>query len=372
MTSRGGDFVPTKVFDGRDLQAADLSGADLRGASLNHATMRGAIMSKARLDSASLPNARLQGAGLLEAQLRGADLSNAQLQGADLSGAQLQGADLGFAHLQGADLGGAQLQGAALAFAHLQGAVLSQAQLQGAALGGAQLQGAALSYAQLQGADLSSAQLQGSDLSEAQLQGADLSGADMSDSEFHDAFVFRTDISVADLATSAIRNIQADKVKRDERGKTAPLIDADIDRWIAAATASAGEEDKDKITQRFDRLKLVGPTEWDASDQAEWAELAKRSLALDPDGGQYRHRLVTILGDLACAPDAAPYVARGLVGNELPSRLPSLGDQLESVRTRMKEGRRTPETCPGVTGFTEKDWRALEAITPTEAAPADH
>jgi hypothetical protein len=31
MTSRGGDFVPTKVFDGRDLQAADLSGADCEG-----------------------------------------------------------------------------------------------------------------------------------------------------------------------------------------------------------------------------------------------------------------------------------------------------------------------------------------------------
>ena len=273
----------------------------------------------------------------------------------------LQGADLRFAcSCRAPTSASAQLQGAASARARCQASSL-RAQLQGADLDNAQLQGANLSYAQLQGAELKSAQL----------QGADLRSADLSDSEHEETFVFRTDISDANLATAVIHSIEADKVKREDSGKTAPLTEADLDTWIAAATAFAHERDKAK-TQRFARLKPPQTTEQDASDQAEWAELAKRSLALDPDGGQYRHRLVTILGDLACAPDAAPYVARGLVGNELPSRLPSLGDQLESVRTRMKEGRRTPETCPGVTGFTEKDWRALEAITPTEAAPADH
>ena len=55
---------------------------------------------------------------------------------------------------------------------------------------------------------------------------------------------------------------------------------------IAAATASAGEEDKDKITWRNVSTRLeAGRTDPSGTlqDQAEWAELAERSLALDPD-----------------------------------------------------------------------------------------
>ena len=42
IDSRGGDFVPTLNFIGRDLQGAVLRGADLRGVSLEGAAMRGA------------------------------------------------------------------------------------------------------------------------------------------------------------------------------------------------------------------------------------------------------------------------------------------------------------------------------------------
>ncbi len=90
-------------------------------------------------------------------------------------------------------------------------------------------------------------------------------------------------------------------------------------------------------------------------------------LALDPDGTQYRGRLANTLNDLACDPDGAPYVARSLVGHPdqfIPGRLAELGDQLERVRKRMKDGREKPESCPGVAGFTEEDWRALEALRP--------
>jgi hypothetical protein len=53
-------------------------------------------------------------------------------------------------------------------------------------------------------------------------------------------------------------------------------------------------------------------------------------------------------------------------------RFGALGDQLDSVRQRMKAGREQPDVCKGVAGFTENDWRELDAIKPTEAAPADH
>jgi Pentapeptide repeats (8 copies) len=72
MASRGGDFVPTILFDDRDLQSADLRGADLRGVALDRAHMQGVDLEDARLDGARLTEAELQGANLAGAQLPGA------------------------------------------------------------------------------------------------------------------------------------------------------------------------------------------------------------------------------------------------------------------------------------------------------------
>jgi hypothetical protein len=91
--------------------------------------------------------------------------------------------------------------------------------------------------------------------------------------------------------------------------------------------------------------------------------------ARDPGSANHRQRLAILLGDLACDADAAPYIARQLIGTGLsdlvtPSRLPKLGDQLEDVRRRMEAGRENPTSCPGVVGFSQGDWRALEALMP--------
>jgi hypothetical protein len=37
----------------------------------------------------------------------------------------------------------------------------------------------------------------------------------------------------------------------------------------------------------------------------------------------------------------------------------------------MMSGRKEPDKCPGVAGFTENDWHNLESIKAAEAAPAD-
>ena len=423
MASRGGEFAPTIKLDERDLQAANLSGADLRGVDLRDATMRGAVLMLARLDGArldeadlgggellyaqlqgaylssaklqgtNLRHAHLQGAHLRRAQLQSGDLSNANLQGADLSNAQLQGADLSEAQLQGADLSNAQLQGADLSEAQLQGADLGYALLYGASLEGAELQGASLKNEELQGADLRRAQLQGVDLGGAGLQGADLSQADLADSEFDGAFVFRTNIAAANLPAAGVRSVHTDEVMAGEKSVFPPerLTPADVEAWIAAATEFADGGEKARIIRRFARLKPIQPTEEDASDEAKWAELAKQSLALDPDGAQHRRRLADRLGDLACAGEGAPYVARGLVRKSVvfnSGRLAALGKSFGSIRARMEESRKNPghdsllgrlkkwlvgaHTCPGVDGFTEDDWRQLEAIKPTGAAPANH
>jgi hypothetical protein len=117
IISRGGDFVPTPDFEGRDLQAAVLSGTDLRGVSLSGAAMQGVDLTLARLDGARLNPKVVSERTVIPTQLQGARLRQAYLPGAALDGAMLQGADLDEARLQDAKLDRAQLQGASLASA---------------------------------------------------------------------------------------------------------------------------------------------------------------------------------------------------------------------------------------------------------------
>jgi uncharacterized protein YjbI with pentapeptide repeats len=377
MTSRGGSFVPTVKLDDRDLQAADLSGADLRGVSLEGANMGHADLSGVQLQGADLTvaqlraflgRAHLEGARLTKAELKGAYLGDAKLQGADLQNAQMTGADLGQAQLQGADLFQAQLQGANLQMAHLEGSDLGQAQLQGADLFQAQLQGANLEKAQLQGADLYEAQLQGADLEQAQLQAADLIGsqlqgsrlyyAEIECSNFDGAFVFRSP-PPPDLWKAKIGIVNTDQVKAAEilgRSPT-PMTAADVDGWTNAATQFARLGQRDRIVNRFDRLKNGSKaTDQDAMEADLWKYAKQSDYSHDPVGAHHSQCLEKFLGDLACDAFGAPYVARQLV-RDRPARL---GDQLVRIKTAKSQ----PDTCKGVAGFTEEDWRRLEAIKP--------
>ena len=359
IASRGGDFVPTIKLDGRNLQAAVLSSADLRGVSLRGAAMQGADLHRAQLRGAQLNEVQMQGADRSVAQLQGAQLNRVRLQGADLRGAQLQGADLQLAELQGADLSSAKLQGADL----------HHALLWGADLGRAQLQGSDLSDALLQGAQLRRSQLQGADLHDASLQGAALGGAEMADSNLNETFVFRTGMTEANVSTSAIRSVQSDRFKFSDGDdlnddfNSQFLTPGDVDEWSSSAAEFAPEIE---IAGRFARLKPNFQTaDQDAADRRKWDGWAEALLALDPDGAQHRRWLAAFLGDLACAADGVPYVARGLLRNQ-SLRLAALGDQLNSVRARMKAARENPDACKGVVGFTENDWSALEAIKPVQ------
>jgi uncharacterized protein YjbI with pentapeptide repeats len=364
MASREGNFVPTINLDDRDLQAADLSNADLRGVSFEGANMWGANLSGVQLQGADLTVAQLR-AFLGRAHLEGARLTKAQLSGAYLEGARLQGADLDSAQLAGADLDEARLQGSNLEFANLVGADFVGAQMQGANLHRAALFGADLGGAQLQGANLSLAQLQSANMSHAGLQGADLSDADLSNSTFDGTFVFRTSIAEADLATAAVWSVHADQVKDSEKfgSPPEPLTPADVEAWIAAGTEFARGDETDEIVKRFHRLK---PDFHEDTDQPKWGGLEEASRSLDPDGVQHRQRLAMILGALVCGPYGAPYLARRVIRNY---RREVLGDFV-SVRARMEDGRKTPEKCPGVAGFTESDWLRLEAIRPAQDRPS--
>ena len=220
----------------------------------------------------------------------------------------------------------------------------------------------------MQGTDLTNADLLGADLSNAQLQGANLSQAYLAYTEFNETFVFRTIIDHENLAAALIQNVHANQVREDDRGEINSLSPADVNSWIAAAAQFSAEKGKEAIRKRFGRLNLDPPlaTAQDAADMAKWSKLTEQSLTSDPDGARHRGWLAAFLGNLACEEDDAPYVAYGLVKN---GRLAALGDQKEGVRTRLKAGREKPNACKGVAGFTEEDWRALDAIKPTAAAP---
>jgi hypothetical protein len=142
------------------------------------------------------------------------------------------------------------------------------------------------------------------------------------------------------------------------------MTPSDLKGWIAAATQFAPKDRAAGIVEQFARLKpdfLADPR------QPTWPGLEEAAARLDPDGAGHRRQLATLLVNLACAADGSPYIARGLMGwpnAGLPSRFVALGDQLDGARKRMKDGRDKPDACKGVAGFTEDDWRRLDAIKP--------
>ena len=145
------------------------------------------------------------------------------------------------------------------------------------------------------------------------------------------------------------------------------MTQADVDAWIAGATQFAPRNDKDEIVKRFSRLKKDFQTaDQDKSNSAKWKTLEDPNLfSHDP---QRRQRLAKAFGDLACDRAGAPYIALGLIrqGNIASYGLAALGDQFATFRARLEEGRKSPENCPGIAGFTEGDWHQLEAIEPIQ------
>jgi hypothetical protein len=137
----------------------------------------------------------------------------------------------------------------------------------------------------------------------------------MADAQLDTTFVWRTNIAKADLSTAAIRSVRTDQMER-LGNKIGPIAPSDVNELIAAATLFMPEGDKAGIAERFARLKPNFQTlDEDAGDRKQWESQAESDRARDPDGAQHRHRLSTILSKLACDPNGAPYVARGLIGS---------------------------------------------------------
>jgi uncharacterized protein YjbI with pentapeptide repeats len=310
----------THRFRGRDLRLAVLTFADLRKADFTGAQLEGARLEFAQLQGASFDRAQLEGARFDFAQLQGASLDGAQLHGAGLSGAQLQGASLDGAQLHGAGLSGAQLQGAQLLEAQLQGASLDRANLQGAQLDSAHLQGASLDRAELQGASLMNPRVW-------RAHGRPI--MDLAD-------VANFDPDAVPWTADSTFNAWRDAIL-----KTIPLGGRHPDKalkLLSALDPAADREPKDVIKAQF------------------WND----ALSALPQGGERKKQLAAFLADLACLRDAAPHVARTLIGTH---RIPrSTGLQFAAFAERLRKGKSDPSACPGVTGLTDYDWAELDRL----------
>ena len=304
------------------------------------------------MQGASLDRAELQGALLNRVQLQGASLDRAQLQRASLYGAQLQGAILDQAQLQGASLEGARLQGARLIDARMQGAWLARAQLQGASLNRAQMQGAWLAEAELQGAMLEWAQMQGAWLAEAQLQGALLEGAQMQGALALGAKVWRMralnsalddaqlpDLDFSDAPPCLSRFLVNGSCA--QRGTWAA--------WIETWTKSI--LNTEWLHPFRERLAILT-----ANNQPAGAETAQSTWRNHPPPPP--EAVAKRLGDLACGPDHAPHIARGIWRQILREQPRNLGTQRQTLAARMLS-----DDCPGAKDLAEDLRSRLRDIT---------
>jgi uncharacterized protein YjbI with pentapeptide repeats len=340
----GNRWVPTRDFRGRNFAYANFSSADLRGVTFapDAQNERASV-----LRSANLSRAQMQGVDLESANMKGSDLNEARIQGASLAGAQIQGANLANAQMQGADLAGSQMQGANLADTRMQGANLADAQLQGTSLHNAQMQGANLTFAQMHGTILVGAQMQGANLSYAKMQGAELLGSHL----------FRTTTNRSTITEAWFGDLKIGLTSLADGQITRLFTDTDVEGWLAEGTASIASNLRKRITTaRFIRLK-GDITDTDKSSAAKWQALEASTKTRDPDGKQHRVALAALYGDLACEDDDddGPYLARGLI-----KQMFSLGDARNAFRERLVAARLAPATCPGVTKFTETDWKSLD------------
>jgi hypothetical protein len=109
-----------------------------------------------------------------------------------------------------------------------------------------------------------------------------------------------------------------------------------------------------------ERLSVLEPgtrsARWDARQIDQWQQERFRSLSAP--------KRADIIARLACAADAAPHVARGLLQN---GRLRDTEHHLHDIATKMREGKTDTSKCAGVKGFLDADWEQLEELV--KAAP---
>lgn len=330
----------------RETDAALAREGTARTLVLRERSLRGAILIATDLRKADLTRADLRGARLDQAWLDGAYLFSARLEGATFDGARLRDASLAGAWLTAASLRGARLEGAVFNGATLAGAALDDAEAHAASFAGAAMEGASLAGARLRGAFLLGARLQG-----ATLISADLRGADLRHAETWRADGFGARLAAVDARALRLGPADAWVPAAAGEGSGAGAWDDTIAEWLAPVPDGPHRQD---AARRLATLTVSGEKEpgLDARHAAFVALTGTETAAVEE-----------MLALLACAPERAPYVARGILGQIWTADRTTQRDLPREARARLAASLLNQKACPGSAALTSDEHARLLAIS---------
>ncbi len=375
LTGRGTALFPNALIlmganpfvssDGKPIARRSFRGRNLRSANFARAELDGVDFSGANLNDASFYQAKLRYSTLSCIATSEISRQPGRFQVVDLRPASVgRWPEGGCAWLQGANFQEADLAGAWLDGAQLHGANFAMAKLQGASFKAAFLDAASFLAAQLEGASFSGARLNGAALNGAKLQGADISGADLSGVALGFTFVL----------------LSRNECTKGCRTMLVPKTSVWRVKGIPSTMSLASLETIDVATKPF---KLGGYKQWrdDLTVTAKSAETSARIknaiLALNPDLASPADSLsaadwkklealsqkepvaesdaLSFFVEMACSPDNAPYVARGLIRN---GRVEAIGLKLAEFISVLKDSTR----CSGAVALNDVDFKLLNTI----------
>ena len=336
------ETLECSLLNATRLTSAKLTGADLRGMDLSGIRWAGV-----ELQGAFLRDANLSGARLDRAQLQNAILLKANLKGANLTRAQMQGTSLNDAELHGAILTSASMQGASLVQAGMVGAAMSGVNLTGANLEAADLRGASLSRARFFAAKLDSANLTGSILTAAHLEGASLENTSFELALLRQLRVWRTS------ENPLVEDFLVEGVKLTET----PFEAGQFAEW---REAQAKMIDNEAVRTRVNQaLAVLDPAAGDPRNATVSTAWTGRHAKTKTDE-DYNVRLVSMLADLSCDPDAGRYIVRRfLVAQRFVST--AKGKEILERFRKAKEPEQSggEARCPGAIGLSNSDFSML-------------
>ena len=350
-----------------DIRLMDFTGTNLDGARLDGAVASGAFFGCA--DTGAPPPkdpdwpdhgcSSLRGASLYGANLSGARFFGARMEGSVLIDANLSGARLKSVHLEAAVLTNANLTAAYLGSTRLQNAYLFNTNLSGATLDGSQLGGALLEKSNFEFASLGSL----ASLGQSNTVGVgDTVGRPMLDFAGFDLdgtpAPLLTDFSDFDDKRNRMLNILlVEELRRTTWFGRKQQVDSDVFNPLISILSPA-------FYKSF--YSKEAKTDWNSLKE-EVADLWKHNIpAGHPENEDLeiikQRFLAARFGELACDGDNAPFVARGLILNEIMLRVGA------SAKVFLDRVHDIPN-CRGAVGIKPEEYGAIEAIRLRTGAP---
>ena len=331
-TSLRGRDLAGAILVRSDIRLVDFTGTKLDGARLDRAKASGAVFGCDHTGDPVPKNADWPNHGC--SSLRGASLLGANLSGAHFSGARMEGSVLINANLSGANLRNVYLEHAILTNANLTAANMRSTQLQNAYLYNTNMSGATLDELELGGALLERSQFQFASVGQFRKVGVgDTIGKPL------------LNFAAFDLDGSSVpppANVSAFKEMRNHMLNVLLEQEQRQSPWLQQYTSATGPESE--IDNIHPILLIFIPAFYESlykkSSKTNWTSLKEEVDGLwnsVKDTPIYKERnedlasmkrrfLAERFAELACDGENAPFVARGLISNDVIARAGALAD----------------------------------------------